>query len=130
MNGAPNRLPNHDIIPLRKAMNARKAIKLAMMLNTRNTAFEAPCAAASRAFDSVLRNCCYQTFSWGNLSSQAYPSGKRMSFAFVWDLSASGSKSLAIARAAGADITEADIKCDALIPKLMYAANTEPDNDL
>ena len=31
-----------------------------------------------------------------------------------------------MARAAGADITEADNKCDALIPKLMKAAKTPP----
>lgn len=36
-------------------MKAKKATKLAMMLKTRNTALAAPCAAASRAFDSVLR---------------------------------------------------------------------------
>ena len=40
--------------PLRKAINAKKAIKLAMILATKNTALAAPCAAASKALASVL----------------------------------------------------------------------------
>ena len=35
-------------------MNAKKAIKLAMILATKNTALAAPCAAASKALASVL----------------------------------------------------------------------------
>ena len=49
MQGAPRRFPYQEMTPLRKAMNAKKAIKLAMILATKNTALAAPCAAASKA---------------------------------------------------------------------------------
>jgi hypothetical protein len=52
--GEPKRPPNQDMIPLRKAMKAKNAIRLAMILSTKKTAFAAPCAAASRALASVL----------------------------------------------------------------------------
>lgn len=35
-------------------MKAKNAIRLAMILSTKKTAFAAPCAAASRALASVL----------------------------------------------------------------------------
>lgn len=40
--------------PLRNAINAKNAIKFAIMLATKNTALAAPCAAASNALASVL----------------------------------------------------------------------------
>lgn len=52
--GAPRRPPNQEMIPLRKAIKAKKAIKLAMIFSTKKTALAAPWAAASRALDSVL----------------------------------------------------------------------------
>ena len=61
------------------------------------------------------------------LSNETYALGRQISFAFVCDFSVSGSKSFAIAKAAGADMTDAEIRCDALMPKLTYAANTEPE---
>jgi len=55
MYGAPTSPPNQETIPLRKATNARKDIKLAMILATKNTALAAPWAAASRALASFLQ---------------------------------------------------------------------------
>ena len=54
MYGAPRRFPYQEMTPLRKAIKAKKAIKLAIMLATKNTALAAPCAAASNALASVL----------------------------------------------------------------------------
>jgi hypothetical protein len=42
------------MIPLRKAIKARNAIRLAQILMTIKTALEAPCAAASKALASFL----------------------------------------------------------------------------
>ena len=48
------------------------------------------------------------------------------STSFVFGTSVSGYMSLDNANAAGADMTEADNKCDADTPKLMYVAKTLP----
>ena len=54
MSDLPRRPQNQEMTPLRKAMKAKNATRLAMILRTNNTAFDAPCAAASKALDSVL----------------------------------------------------------------------------
>ena len=59
-------------------------------------------------------------------SNDPYPLGTLMSLAVVCDFSVSGQSNLDRASAAGAAITDADRSCEALIPKLMYAANTDP----
>ena len=54
MYGAPRSPPSHEMIPFRKAMKARNATKLAQIFRTIITAFDAPCAAASKALASFL----------------------------------------------------------------------------
>ena len=54
MNGAPTSPASQETAPLRKATKAKKEIKLAMMLATSITAFDAPWAAASSALASLL----------------------------------------------------------------------------
>ena len=49
-----------------------------------------------------------------------------LSTSFVFGTSISGYISLDNANAAGADMTEADNKCDADTPKMMYAPKTLP----
>lgn len=53
--GRPTMDPSHDNTPLKNARNARKAIKLAAMLATNAMAVDAPLAAASITFLSLLQ---------------------------------------------------------------------------
>lgn len=100
--------PSQDSAEFTKDNRARKAMRFAAMLATRGIEEEAPCVAASRRF---LESPFF-----------IFMALLRVTLGF----SVSGQKSLATARDAGADMTDAVNRWVDDTPKEMYAPRTLP----
>lgn len=98
-------------------IKARKAIRLAAMFEQIFIACEAPFPAASSAFCSELQEI--KPINNETCLCNSYPELVLKLFDPVLLISVSGWNNLDIPRAPGAAITEAEIKWDALTPKLM-----------